>query len=605
MTDHQKLYELTILAAVTLLCAAFIFLPSREYQAISGIVPIEQAQWQSVVGSLSGEAVLPDDWVTGESSVKARRYLLRFAMPEPADERMALYIPKISQHAVYFLNGEWLGQSGELEPIMERHHNVPQWQEFSSARLQSQNELVIEVRANTVLQGMLSPVYVGPAHLLVDSWRLKTLLRVDWVQWVSLTMYLVSLILFLFWLNRRKDVIYAFFSFALFIWATHNLNLFVHRIPVSHRLWEAMTMATLGWTVVAILFFDFRFLNRPSPKIEKFMLGFSASGLLFFFLPETEQILWWGYKVWDGVLIFLGNYSMVYLIRAYRETHSRDAWLLMLVGVPILLAGLHDILLVNGFWPRTDGLFIQYSVVPTGLLFSWFLFRRFVQSLNAAEQHAQTLAIKLAENERQLRKQFEHIKSMELQGMLSEERERIMRDMHDGIGGQLLTLQSTLNQHEEPWVSSLQSQLTSTMADFRLVINSLDPVSHELPILLGQMRAQLQTLVAAGGMNLHWDVSEAGSDQPYSPAKVLHIMRIVQEAVTNAVRHSRGQNLHVRSYERSGSVIVEIADDGCGYTASSQGRGIENMQRRAETIDADIRIESTGDGMRVLLTLPI
>lgn len=601
----KKAVQLGLLALITLACALIIFLPSRAFAPIGDVDPIREAHWVGLdVTSEFGTSVLPHDWLHGNATATHRQYDVRFPRPSRVDERMAIYIPRISQHATYYLNGEWIGQSGDLSPRMERHHNSPQWLEFSADRLQANNELRIELRANVVQQGLITPVYIGPASSLSDAWRFKTLVRVDWVQWVSLTMYLVSAILFLFWLNRRQDVIYAIFSAALFIWATHNLNLFVHRIPVSHRLWEAMTMATLGWTVVAILFFDFRFLNRPSPKMETFMLAFSASGLLFFVLPEIEQILWWGYLVWDGVLIFLGNYSMVYLIRAYRETHSRDAWLLMLVGVPILLSGLHDILLVNGWWPRTDGLFIQYSVVPTGLLFSWFLFRRFVQSLNAAERHAQTLAMKLAENEQQLREQFEHIKSMELQGMLSIERERIMRDMHDGIGGQLLALQSNLNKFDEPWVSPLQAQLSNTMADFRLVINSLDPVSHELPILLGQMRAQLQTLVAAADMSLQWDVTDAGTNQPFSPSKVLQIMRIVQEAVTNAVKHSSGHQVRLCSFDEGDVTTVEISDDGVGFKTSTKGRGLENMRHRAHAIGADFSIQAEVDGTKVQLRLP-
>jgi signal transduction histidine kinase len=604
--------QLSLLALTLFLCAGAIFLPSRDYAAINGIEPTAMADYalassDDIVQTMAWvPTTLPHDWAFDSLDTRQRWYRITFDAPSNIEDSVAVYAPMLAHHASFHLNGQWLAQTGDLTPKMERHHNTPQWIEFSASILKPQdNTLVIKVSANVPDQGILAPVYIGAASELRSAYRLKMFVRVDWVQWCSLTMYLISAILALFWFNRRKDIVYGIFALELFVWATHNLNLFVQRIPVPHRTWEAMTMATLGWTIVLILLFNFKFLNRPSPRMEKFMLYYAAAGLLFFMLPRTEWILLIGYTLWDACLIIFGSYAMVYLTKAYRSPQRFDAWLMMLVGVPILLAGLHDILLVNRLWPKTDGLYIQYSVIPTGLLFGWFLFRRFIQSLTLAEQHAQLLVQKVNEKETQLTEQFQHIKSMELQSMLSQERERIMRDMHDGIGGQLLAIQSRLNQKSESWVGPIKTQVRSTIADFRLVIDSLDPLVNDVSTLMGQMRPRLQTLLDIDDIELQWHIQDIPDEPPLSPEQVLQIMRILQEAVTNALKHANTPWIRVSTSLLSGKVCIRIEDAGIGCTeqTDNKGRGLKNMEYRAEKIGASLAIQSSDKGTCVQLCL--
>lgn len=64
---------------------------------------------------------------------------------------------------------------------------------------------------------------------------------------------------------------------------------------------------------------------------------------------------------------------------------------MLLVGPPIMVTGSRDVLLVNDYLDRTTGLIVQYSVVPALVLFGWFLIRRFVESIEQAEELAATL----------------------------------------------------------------------------------------------------------------------------------------------------------------------------------------------------------------------
>ena len=163
-------------------------------------------------------------------------------------------------------------------------------------------------------------------------------------------------------------------------------------------------------------------------------------GLGLFLLPDVASVLHIGYRVWDAFIMIFGVYAIFHLIKVYRKHSDPDVYLMLLVGMPILVFGFHDILMINHYVDRRDGLTMQYSVIPSVILFSWFLVRRFVQSINKAENLTATLEQRVTEKQEELQQQYEKLKSLEKESVLAEERERLMRDMHDGIGGQLISL---------------------------------------------------------------------------------------------------------------------------------------------------------------------
>ncbi len=86
----------------------------------------------------------------------------------------------------------------------------------------------------------------------------------------------------------------------------------------------------------------------------------------------------------------------------------------------------------------------------------------------------------------------------------------------------------------------------------------------------------------------------------------LHILRILQEAFANAVKHADASEISVATEHRDGAVCVRIADNGRGFdrTAPSRGRGLGNQARRAEGIGGRIEIVSGSGGTTTILTLP-
>lgn len=553
---------------------------------------------------------LPDDWKQNHKNVEQIWYRAEIVPDEFLQSIWAVYMPLVSHNAEIYINGVWIGQAGAFKQPVSRHHNEPLLFSFSSQLLQPGiNQIDIRVATAYHEQGYLAEIYLAPKELLEGAYQIKHFIRVELIKWVTTAMYLMGLIVLVFWLARPQDVIYGLFALQLFFWATHNLNLIITEIPVSARLWEAMTMSTLGWTVLSMVFFIHCFMGESHPRIEKLALvtGIMGSGL--FLLPDIGSVLHVGYRIWDGLLIITGLYMTGYLTRMYWHNPKNDYFFILLVALPLLIFGLHDILLVNHLLDRRDGLIIQYSVIPTVLFFSWIMVRRFVQSINQAEALAANLEQRVEENKREIHAQYEQLNKMETQKVLSEERERIMRDMHDGIGGQLVSVIALLQEKKGEIFKQIRAKIQLSLTDLRLVIDSLDPLQNELPTMLGMMRLRLNDQLESAQIKLEWAVTDLPEVAGTSPRQSLHIMRIVQEAITNCIKHADCQKMTLATgVVPEDKVYIDIIDYGKGMDVNdkqvkSQGRGLSNMIYRAKQIGATLSIESSPEGTCIRLLL--
>ena len=577
--------------------------PATPVDSLEELQATAQQAWQAIE--------LPDDWYKNHQDRQQIWYRTTLDIQNLNDPIWGVYLPAVTHNAAVYLNGHWVGQGGKFTDPVSRHHNEPLLFRFSSHLLkQGTNTIDIRVETSFYEQGFLEPLYIAPIQKLEGAYEWKKFVRVDFIEWITIAMYLMAAIILAFWIARPQDNIYGLFCLELFFWATHNLNLFIADIPTSAKFWEAMTMSTLGWTVVAMIFFNHRYVGHTNKTVEKIILVFAALGVGMFFLPDVESVLHIGYRVWDFFLIIFGSYAIYFLGKAYWQNQNTDVLLMLIAGIPILVFGFHDILVVNHFLSKHDGLIIQYSVIPAAILFSWFLVRRFVDSINHAEHLAETLELRVQQKQKQLQEQFEQLSQMQKQQFLAEERERIMRDMHDGIGGQLVSTITMLQEHSGEVFKNIREKLQLSLTDLRLMIDSFDPLLNDLPTLLGMMRMRLTDQLESAGITLEWAVTELPELDNMSPQRSLHIMRIIQEAITNSIKHAATDKILLATgiSDDKQQIYINVTDYGKGMetaTTDTPGRGIKNMQYRAQQIDADLNITSSTDGSTVQLAFNV
>lgn len=191
-----------------------------------------------------------------------------------------------------------------------------------------------------------------------------------------------------------------------------------------------------------------------------------------------------------------------------------------------------------------------------------------------------------------------------------EERDRMTRDIHDGIGGQLLSLlmrvrAGAISQDD------LARELQGGLNDLRLIVDSLDISDSSLGGALATFHSRLRPQLDAAGITLQWRQDDADLPDAPDPRVVLNISRILQEVLTNVVQHARATivQVTVSGSRDPDSIDIVVRDNGVGLTTPARpgGRGLPNLARRADDLGAQLVVENNPDapGVRVRLHVPI
>ena len=193
-----------------------------------------------------------------------------------------------------------------------------------------------------------------------------------------------------------------------------------------------------------------------------------------------------------------------------------------------------------------------------------------------------------------------------------EERRRIRRDLHDGLGPALAGLTFTLEAVRNLTGSDLQradellvaatEQVQTMIGDVRQLIYGLRPPALDQLGLAASLRS-LATQESSPGTSVTID---APNSMPPLPAAVeVAAYWIAQEALTNVKRHAHAQHCSVRVAVEPTTLRLEIADNGAGLSNGSRGIGLHTMKERAAEVGGTCEIgDRTGGGTLVLASLP-
>ncbi len=217
------------------------------------------------------------------------------------------------------------------------------------------------------------------------------------------------------------------------------------------------------------------------------------------------------------------------------------------------------------------------------------------------------------------------LRTLEVDRRLQAERERISQDLHDHVGAQLSTIISGIDlarlsggdgaTPKATYLDQLETHARQTMGQLRETIWAL----HREAITLGAFHARLcayareQTALRADAPEVRCTLDALDQHLPLSPTQTLHLYRIAQEAVQNALAHANASQLRVDLSENRNTLVLEVSDDGhFAMNRSAEpdsldglsGYGLDGMQRRADALGARFELTTVG-GTRVRITLPL
>lgn len=554
---------------------------------------------------------LPHDWRKHESGIDHGWYEFSASFPENFQGPMALYIAHVQQLADIWVDDVALTNIIPEYVVSGRFWNRPIFLNLpESINSAGEHKFLIYLHSMPKKNALLDEVYLGPASELRPSWEWHYHYRFTLVAVITFGMLFLSLFIAALWLLRKKDTMYGWFALCTAFWSSHNIPHIIDKpAGVSPLIWDAVYFSLLGWMVVTLVIFNHRYVGNKHPLIEKSLLFYAFIAALPLFLLSHDNLHTYTYMFWDLSLLAIGAYAVLYVLLAYNRQPTIEIRLLVIVGVIILTFGLNDYLVISSLGDRTRGLFIQFSGLPAMLVLIWFLLSRFVRVLQESELLNQELEQRVLLKEKELEKNFEQLKKMEQEQLLAEERERIMQDVHDGVGGQLVAMLAEIESGNAT-TEHVSSALSQSLTDLRLVIDSLDTASEDLPTLLGMLRSRLQPRLDGHHIQLHWEVTPLPVLEDFGPRKALQLMRILQETIVNVLKHSGASNLYVNTASNSEAdgihtISIDIRDDGCWVEPQEHtGHGLKNILRRAKSIGADITVsgDKSGTSVKIVLT---
>ncbi|WP_129670049.1 sensor histidine kinase [Phytoactinopolyspora endophytica] len=191
------------------------------------------------------------------------------------------------------------------------------------------------------------------------------------------------------------------------------------------------------------------------------------------------------------------------------------------------------------------------------------------------------------------------------------ERNRVARDIHDGLGHHLTAI-TVLLEKATTFLDSDRPAVRQALDDAsRSARRALEDVRHSVRTLRAptepfRLSAALDDLVheAAGG-ELSVSLDFAGNEGRCDPAALTTLYRAAQEGITNARRHAQASHVRVTARCDDEGAHLVVADDGCGLPPEREGYGLLGMRERVQLVGGSVEVVSGPDaGTRVIVTIP-
>ncbi|MDQ5853662.1 MAG: GAF domain-containing sensor histidine kinase [Chloroflexota bacterium] len=229
-----------------------------------------------------------------------------------------------------------------------------------------------------------------------------------------------------------------------------------------------------------------------------------------------------------------------------------------------------------------------------------------------AAAHAVQLTATLRANLEELRRSRERLVVAQ-----EEERRRIQRDLHDGLGPTLASMRFRLEaclalaEGASPSLIGMLERLDDLVgqatADIRRLVYDLRPPALDQLGLVPALQQHVERFSRETGIAVHFSVEP---DLAVPPSAEVSILRIVQEALVNVRKHAQASQVDVRLRREHGELVLEIGDDGVGFgadgTAPGGGTGLASMRERAELLGGTLSLaRRAGGGAELIVRVPL
>lgn len=558
------------------------------------------------------ERSLPDDWNRSNPGQSGFGwYRMSFELPQAPPDAWMAYLPTVATTHQLFVNGVAVGggaMSGPFERSLGRPHAhgiAPQLLRAGS------NEVFVRLRVAPNLRGGLGPIMLGPQRVVAPLYERDVWARVTIPRSLNLALVFVGLLVLLLWLRRPTESIHGIFAALALVWSVRNFHYTAATTPLPSSLWEAFVLGSLGVVVVLQWIFLRRYTALAPRPLERWLLAAALLSVPVFALLDPAVVK--SLRVpWYALCAGMGVWTIALLVRRLRQSppgEQSGPWVIFGAMLVTLLLGIADLAVSAQLLPFGPAARMAYGAPLLLCALVYALAESFYRTYDQARALNADLERRVHERTSELESTHARLRGMEREATLSAERERLMRDMHDGIGSQLMTTLDAVRRGTAD-LAEVEKLLRECIDDLRLMIDSLEPQQHSLQIALGNLRYRLEPRLRAAGVQLAWQVDDCAALPSASAA--LQVLRIVQEAVNNVLKHAGATSLRIACRCEAGQLVLEVADNGRGLARRNDGdapaparRGLGNMRMRAQQLHGTLDIAGRGEGTRLTLRVPL
>lgn len=222
--------------------------------------------------------------------------------------------------------------------------------------------------------------------------------------------------------------------------------------------------------------------------------------------------------------------------------------------------------------------------------------------------------------EKTLEKKEQKYRTLSLMQGQENERKRIARDMHDGLGQMLTVISANLQSLVTAKMSAAEKKAKTEMVNQMVseIIQESRRISHNLsPVGLYEFGLEASVRQLINRMNVNANNIVFNYDSNLGPARFkteteINLYRIIQEALQNSFRHSRATTIDVQINFNTSVLTLKIKDNGIGFkqgqgfSMQKNQRGLRNIEERAKIIDAKLNyVTAPGKGVKITLQLKL